>query len=637
MLFITAIGFSQNTTSRDPSAIDPIEDFPVEETDTLSPTIDSSNNTVELSSNNDVVVEIFNITTNGLILPNNTISFNGVEELILEFDIKVTYSGNNLESTFGQATASYLRNQDYADQNGYIEPIHLYNINCDLIKISNNFYTNTIHKKILLRKNTFYAYGDRIRFAYASDSQANNSGGEIYFNITGGTNVIGGVNFPPTGDFSIQEIKFSDDSPILNNNISISTSAGRAERNDIFLDITFSSNFTHGNKITLGYYPYVTSIQIINPSGTKFTIGYGSLTTYNGLTTFKNIKIDSSLPIESGAYIKVFVGFQGINRQSTTNITFTKTKIKNILNHDHKFIAYGSNLNIINNAATADFTPPCLTRGCGFISDIRTITIYKWQYKPEGTISWIDVPGQTTKDLTFPNITTNMLIKRVAYYSNEYVESKIISVCVNNLTVTNSVCCDQTTSNISSQPEPFTGTIINTSLPFEYRWEYSTIQGTRLGEQGSPWEEIINPNINNLQYIYTSTDLRATKHIKFRRIIIQNQIVKNISNNVSLIRSFATGRITETKEDIAEVKKSEESNELTIFPNPTKDNLNIELPNNNYKNLTIVNILGEIVKECTIISQKNLIIDMSSYNPGVYFLTLEDNLGTKQTRKIIKE
>lgn len=632
MLFIITIGFSQQNANRESLTLDPIEDFPIEQIDTLSPTIDSNNYTVETSSNNDVVVEVFNITTNGLLLPNNTIDFNGVDELILEFDIKATYSGNILESTFGQAIGSYLRNQNYADQNGYIEPIHLFNVNCDLIKINNNLYTNTIHKKILLRKNTFYANDDRIRFAYGSDSRANTSGGEIYFNIIGGTNVIGGTNFPPTGDFSIQEIKYSDDSPILNNNIPITTSR---ERNDISLDITFSSNFIHGNKITLGYYPYVTSIQLINPSGIKFLIGYGSLETYNGLTTFKDIKIDSSLPIESGAYIKVYVGFQGINRQITTNITITKTKIRNILNHDHKFIALGSTLSIINNVATSDFSPPCLGRGC--VTDIRTITNYKWQYKPEGTTSWIDIPGQTTKDLSFPNITTNMLIKRVAYYAGEFAYSNIISVSVNDLVVTNSICCDQTTSNINSQPEPFTGTTISTPLPFEYKWEYSVIQRTRLGEVGSPWEEIINPNINNLQYIYTATDSRSTSYIKFRRIIIQNQIVKNISNNVLLTRSFAAGRIVETKEDIAEIKKSNESNELTIFPNPTKGNLNIELPNNNYKNLAIVNILGEIVKESNINNHKNIIIDMSNYTSGVYFLILEDNLGSKQTRKIIKE
>ena len=52
---------------------------------------------------------------------------------------------------------------------------------------------------------------------------------------------------------------------------------------------------------------------------------------------------------------------------------------------------------------------------------------------------------------------------------------------------------------------------------------------------------------------------------------------------------------------------------------------------------TIVNILGEIVKESTINDQKNIIIDMSNYTSGVYFLILEDTLGTKQTRKIIKE
>ena len=46
---------------------------------------------------------------------------------------------------------------------------------------------------------------------------------------------------------------------------------------------------------------------------------------------------------------------------------------------------------------------------------------------------------------------------------------------------------------------------------------------------------------------------------------------------------------------------------------------------------TIVNILGEIVKESTINDQKNIIIDMSNYTSGVYFLILEDTLGTKQT------
>ena len=76
---------------------------------------------------------------------------------------------------------------------------------------------------------------------------------------------------------------------------------------------------------------------------------------------------------------------------------------------------------------------------------------------------------------------------------------------------------------------------------------------------------------------------------------------------------------------------------ISVYPNPTKDVLNISIPSELGSNITydIYNYLGQIVTKSTS-SNSNFSINTSSYSTGVYFIKLQTEAGTKTVR-FIKE
>lgn len=75
-------------------------------------------------------------------------------------------------------------------------------------------------------------------------------------------------------------------------------------------------------------------------------------------------------------------------------------------------------------------------------------------------------------------------------------------------------------------------------------------------------------------------------------------------------------------------------NSFVIYPNPTKDLLNISNPNNfDIKNISVADINGRVVKnQAGSLTQ----INVSDLNAGVYFVTIEAAEG-KTTKKFIKQ
>ena len=80
------------------------------------------------------------------------------------------------------------------------------------------------------------------------------------------------------------------------------------------------------------------------------------------------------------------------------------------------------------------------------------------------------------------------------------------------------------------------------------------------------------------------------------------------------------------------------SKEIYIYPNPTKDILNIQIPSylgfpNKY---IIYNILGQIITQKEVIFEPDLTVYTSALNSGFYFISLLKE-GTQKTLKFIKE
>lgn len=73
---------------------------------------------------------------------------------------------------------------------------------------------------------------------------------------------------------------------------------------------------------------------------------------------------------------------------------------------------------------------------------------------------------------------------------------------------------------------------------------------------------------------------------------------------------------------------------FTAYPNPAQNILNISIPNNQWNNINVFNMVGQKIHG-TEISSENHQIDCSSWNEGIYFIQLNSNNGSSTQRVII--
>ncbi len=75
---------------------------------------------------------------------------------------------------------------------------------------------------------------------------------------------------------------------------------------------------------------------------------------------------------------------------------------------------------------------------------------------------------------------------------------------------------------------------------------------------------------------------------------------------------------------------------FTISPNPASDYIAVDFTKTNSakSNITITNILGEIVKQENLLSEKRTVFSTSDLQEGIYFLTLQSGQ-TTETKKIV--
>ncbi len=79
----------------------------------------------------------------------------------------------------------------------------------------------------------------------------------------------------------------------------------------------------------------------------------------------------------------------------------------------------------------------------------------------------------------------------------------------------------------------------------------------------------------------------------------------------------------------------EPTEQLYIYPNPAKDNLNVMLPQNNSLTLSIYSIEGKLMEQKIIRQNSN--IDVSEFPNGMYFIQAKNQDGKIFTSKFIKE
>ena len=86
--------------------------------------------------------------------------------------------------------------------------------------------------------------------------------------------------------------------------------------------------------------------------------------------------------------------------------------------------------------------------------------------------------------------------------------------------------------------------------------------------------------------------------------------------------------------ELTSIKENAVINNISIYPNPTKDNLTIETNSNTEQRLEILNLIGQIVYTSNI--NKKATVNTSAFAKGVYILKLSSDKETI-VRKFIKE
>src|SRR6218665_2270576 len=174
----------------------------------------SANN--KTNSDPDISIELLNITTNGLILPNNTISFNGVDDLVLEFDLRTSYTGTITKYCAGTSYAAFYEPNNFDNEtaqyyNNGVEPIQLIWEPIKLEHINNNNYSYTYRKKLLFKKSTVYNTGCSIVFRYGPK--------KLTFKIIDGTKTGKEPYRPSLANIKFASLFYSDGSTIFNNTL----------------------------------------------------------------------------------------------------------------------------------------------------------------------------------------------------------------------------------------------------------------------------------------------------------------------------------------------------------------------------------------------------------------------------------
>lgn len=118
-----------------------------------------------------------------------------------------------------------------------------------------------------------------------------------------------------------------------------------------------------------------------------------------------------------------------------------------------------------------------------------------------------------------------------------------------------------------------------------------------------------------------------------------------INNSVGIYFDFNEPIITNTTSHIVNREiyylvsvneiKAENGKSLSIYPNPTKNSLNVILPNSQKLSLVIYSIDGKLIENKTIL--KNTTIDVNHYQSGMYFIKATNEEGKIYQSKFIKD
>lgn len=577
-----------------------------------------------------VNIEILNVVTNGLASP-NTFNFNGVDDLVVEFDVKTTYTGTEINprqgflncflyepNSFDNETAEYYNNG--------VNPLYLFN-EAITLDFNNGSYSYTFHKVMHFKRYTLYNSGCSIVFRYRTNTVPTTMLKKLTFSILGGSRTGNEPFVAPTSSITLHSVAYSNGQPLLNNEIVVPESGQESDGEEIgtrSVNLSFSINATHGSTLPLGYYPnFIITLVNLDSQGKSIhavnLINAISLLDTHDTFTINNIKIKSSDIVEN-ASLKIFLNFQG------TTLNYLCKVVKKSRPINNNTIGNSQTILLGQIPATFNCSQPTIWTSGGTCSNYissscpriySNVTNFQWQ-KKNNLGEWTNISGAINKNYSpTSGITTNSVYRRIAYYQGLYSISNEILITISS-GISNTICCDQNLY-VNGQPSSINGNIPLVSGPFTYQWQILTNNYVPAN-----WITIQDAVSSNYTHIFNQIANRATENTKFRRLIIQNNNVISISNEINIKRRGSTsGKYSSTESKKNEIIEKE----IIVYPNPFNDFLEIKL-NEDYENeeISFYDSSGRKINIENNISDNQLVYNTHNLPKGFYILKIRDSI-----------
>lgn len=602
-------------------------------------TLYSTNKDLNITPEPKVNIEILNITTNGLVLPNNTFSFNGIDDLEIEFDVKTSYTGSNINFIQGFSRGDYYEPNSFNNEpaeyyNNGVTPHYLFDKSIKL-EFTDGNYNYTYRQKLHFKRSSIYNSGSSIVFSYRGKNIKTVITNKLTYQIVGGTKTENEPHRPSTANLEIKSISYSNGLPLTNNTIVVPD----YEDDEIgtrTIDLSFNFNCTYGSELKLGYYPSAT-IHLADNTSFKSTISeWTGTNNINGTLTFKDLKIKSS-DLTQNLYLRIRFSFQEIDMNFDCAIVkISRPILYNTISENQSILVDDYSKPLIGTIAKISLMPTGSR-------NMENITDYQWQQKIGGNGNkWINIINATSQDYNPTNkFVQTTSFRRIAYSKiGLHNISEHISISTTPPPI-NTICCDQKLTSAASQPTPFSGNVANEN--FSYQWQISN---------NSPWTNIKDATNANCTYIFPVEGGRDQQGAKFRRLVIKEEAIIGVSNTINVTgRIGSPGVIVGPRRRSLIIESNDEKpreitnniplqnieNNLSTYPNPIVNNFYIQNTNKfkNPENIKLFDASGNEVKINKTIFSDNLIeVNIYSGSPGIYILHINED--TLITKKIIK-
>lgn len=595
----------------------------------------SANN--KSNSDPDITIELLNITTNGLILPNNTISFNGVEDLVVEFDLRTSYTGTVANYCEGTSYAAFYEPNNFDNEtaqyydNG-VRPIQLIWDPIKLEHINSNNYSYTYRKKLLFKKSTVYNTGCSIVFRYGP--------AKLTYKIIAGTKTGKEPYTPSSANVKLTSLSYSDGSPVANNKIIVPDYIGN-EIGTQSINLSFDFDIKYGSQLSKGYYPQYL-IQIRHDEGystSLIPLFEKAISTDKGTVTIKNLQIKSS-DIRPNDHLRILFNFH----ETQVNLDWALIKGNNekpILNNiisDNQTIGYGQICKSFttSSAPYIDYSITCdrNVRACQTVYDYRYITSFQWQTRTQET-NWTNISGATAKEYSpNKNFYENTYYRRLAHFSDEqYSISNTSAIIIQDTSIRNNICCDQSLPLKNSQPQIINGDEVDSNI-YTYQWQSAKYsRGTTL----QAWHDISGATSQNYQHIFPEDAITNEEKTAFRRVVKLNSLPVSVSNSITISR-YTTGVIPPTRREgttalltsqtLMSLAEPDDNNTL-IHPNPFINSFSIEGPIN-LGDVKLYDSFGQVLNINKTQSSKDKIeINTTNLRSGAYILKIDNTSFSK--------